>query len=206
MKNVIGVCGFIGCGKGTVGDILVSEYGYKKLSFADRLKDSAAVMFNWPRDLLEGDTKESRDWREQPDPFWSTELGYEMTPRLALQLLGTDCMRKGFDNDIWVLTVKRHIMDNPNTKFVIPDVRFPNERSVIQSLNGEVWQVRRGEQPQWIDAAISDNENNITDKMKEYNVHESEWRWIAPDAEFNQIINNSGTLEDLHNIIKQLII
>ena len=50
------------------------------------------------------------------------------------------------------------------------------------------------------------SKNNITDKMKEYNVHESEWRWIAPDAEFNQIINNSGTLEDLHNIIKQLII
>ena len=70
---IIGVCGLIGGGKGTVGDILVDNYGFKKLSFADKLKDAVADMFDWDRDLLEGITDESRNWREKKDEFWSAE-------------------------------------------------------------------------------------------------------------------------------------
>ena len=65
--KVIGVCGLIGGGKGTVADILVGEFGFEKLSFADSLKDMIASIFGWRRELLEGDTKESREWREQVD-------------------------------------------------------------------------------------------------------------------------------------------
>jgi adenylate kinase family enzyme len=71
-RKIIGICGFIGSGKGTVADTLVNEYGYTKLSFADTLKDGVAAVFNWDRKLLEGDTKDSRDWRETPDTFWTT--------------------------------------------------------------------------------------------------------------------------------------
>jgi adenylate kinase family enzyme len=59
-RKVIGICGFIGCGKGTVGDILVEQYGFTKISFADRLKDTASTLFDWPRDMIEGNTPESR--------------------------------------------------------------------------------------------------------------------------------------------------
>ena len=62
---IIGVCGLIGGGKGTVGDILVEQYDFKKLSFADKLKDAVAEMFDWDRALLEGITDESRNWREK---------------------------------------------------------------------------------------------------------------------------------------------
>ena len=41
---IIGICGLIGCGKGTVGDILVDDYGFTKLSFADKLKDGVATV------------------------------------------------------------------------------------------------------------------------------------------------------------------
>ena len=58
---IIGICGLIGCGKGTVGDILVDDYGFTKLSFADKLKDGVATVFNWDRAMLEGDTVESRE-------------------------------------------------------------------------------------------------------------------------------------------------
>ena len=41
---IIGICGLIGSGKGTVADILV-ERNYKKISFADKLKDGVAEVF-----------------------------------------------------------------------------------------------------------------------------------------------------------------
>ena len=110
-RKIIGLCGFIGSGKGTVADILVDDYGFTKIGLADRVKDTAAIMFNWPREMIEGNTPESREWREQPDEWWSDELGYELTPRMAMQRLGTDCMRKGLDDRIWVLMVKKTIQE-----------------------------------------------------------------------------------------------
>lgn len=205
MGKVIGVCGFIGSGKGTVGDILVEEYGYEKISFADRLKDAAAVLYGWPRALLEGDTKSSREWREQPDEFWTQELGRETTPRLVLQLMGTDCMRNGFDDNVWVLIVKQQILQHPEKNWVIPDVRFFNERQIIRDLSGEVWRVDRGDPPEWIGKAISDNRYETTWMTDYPDVHESEWRWIDYDSEFNRIVKNDGSVEALHEKVRAMI-
>jgi hypothetical protein len=68
---IIGLCGAQGSGKDTVANILISEYGFVKLTFASTLKDVVAILFSWPRDLLEGLTEESRLWRETVDDFWS---------------------------------------------------------------------------------------------------------------------------------------
>ena len=112
---IIGICGLIGSGKGTVADILVENHNFQKLSFADKLKDGVASVFDWDRDMLEGDTDRSRIWREKEDEFWSNETGMSVTPRLILQLFGTDCMRNGFYDGIWVSLVKKQILENPNT-------------------------------------------------------------------------------------------
>ena len=105
-NRVIGLCGFIGSGKGTVGEILVEEHGFVRLSFAKRLKDAVGHLFNWDRELLEGVTKESREWREKVDPFWTSEFGFEVTPRLVLQRFGSECMRQGLHDNIWISMVK----------------------------------------------------------------------------------------------------
>jgi len=194
MNNVIGICGLIGSGKGTVADILVENHNYQKLSFADKLKDGVASVFGWDRELLEGDTDRSRIWREKTDEFWTTETGREITPRLVLQLFGTDCMRNGFFDGIWVSLVKQHILDNPDANWVIPDVRFPNEVNMIQSVKGEVWQVVRGDLPAWF-LDMRDNNVQPTD------VHPSEWAWIQPDEEFNKIMHNNGTLQELEKLV-----
>ena len=77
---IIGICGLIGSGKGSVADILVQEHNYKKISFADKLKDGVASVFGWDRQMLEGDNAESVKWREQKDEFWTKETGNEITP------------------------------------------------------------------------------------------------------------------------------
>lgn len=190
---IIGICGLIGSGKGTVADVLVEEHGFEKISFADKLKDAVALMFDWDRKMLEGETSESRYWREQPDEFWTKETGKEITPRLVLQLFGTDCMRNGFYDGIWVSFVKKKILDNPGKSFVIPDVRFSNESEIIKGMNGKVWCVKRGPDPLWFrqyqDLGIEPQD-----------IHPSEWRWANTHFDFN--IYNEGTIQDLKNQVK----
>lgn len=187
---IIGVCGLIGSGKGTVADMLVAEHGFVKVSFADKLKDAVSEMFDWPRDMVEGDTNESREWREKVDEFWTKETGRQITPRLVLQEFGTECMRQGFYDGIWVSLVKKRILDNPTTNFVVPDTRFPNEIKMIQELGGKVWWVRREQLPGWfVDYRISAVEPN--------DIHSSEWAWGR--TSFDEIIDNNETVTELRN-------
>lgn len=193
---IIGICGLIGSGKGTVADILV-EQGFTKVSFADKLKDGVATIFGWDRALLEGDTDESREWREQADDFWTKETGRIITPRIVLQEFGTECMREGFDNGVWVSLLKKYLLDNPGY-YVVPDVRFRNEQNMIRDLGGEIWQVKRGEDPDWFAKAIFDNNNPETSNlMIDVDVHESEYKWIDVNTKFDSIIRNEGTIGEL---------
>ena len=193
---IIGICGLIGSGKGTVADTLVSTYDFKKLSFADKLKDAVSEMFGWPRQMLEGKTPQSRDWRERPDAFWSSEVGYDVTPRHVLQVFGTECMRQGFFDGIWVSLVKQKIQDNPDTNWVLPDTRFPNEVNMIKSIGGSVWCIQRGHNPQWFDDYKQHGK-------KPTDVHPSEWAWAH--SEFDHVIDNDTNKEDLEEKINYLI-
>ena len=58
------------------------------------------MLFDWPIDMLQGRTEESRAWREVVDEEWSEILGYEITPRMALQKIGTECCRNVFGENI----------------------------------------------------------------------------------------------------------
>lgn len=193
---IVGVCGLIGSGKGTVADILEKEHGFVKISFADSLKDAIAVVFSWDRALLEGDTEESRSWREQRDPWWANRLGYaELTPRWVLQMWGTEVCRQGFHPDIWIASIERKLQDYKKN-YVIPDTRFNNEIDMIQRLNGQVWCVKRGKDPEWFQKYQS---HHIIPE----NIHPSEWQWAL--STFNHTIQNNGSIELLKNTIRNLV-
>ena len=193
---IIGICGLIGSGKGTVADHLINQHNFQKISFADKLKDAVAEMFDWPRPMLEGVTPQSRGWRERPDLFWSNELGREITPRYVLQVFGTECMRQGFYDGIWVSLVKKKIQDNPTINWVIPDTRFPNEVDMIKTIGGSVWCVQRGDNPQWFNEYKN---NNVEPK----DIHPSEWAWAH--STFDHTIVNDSTVDDLRSAIADKI-
>jgi hypothetical protein len=193
---IIGICGLIGSGKGTVADVLVQKHKFTKISFADKLKDAVSDLFGWERGLLEGVTNQSRVWREQPDEFWSNEIGKDITPRYVLQKFGTECMRQGFYDDIWVSFVKKKLIAEPNKNWVIPDVRFPNEVKMIKSINGAVWCIRRNGNPKWFDDYRF---HNIIPK----DVHPSEYMWAR--SEFDYVVENNETKEDLETAITNLL-
>lgn len=194
---IVGVVGFIGSGKGTVGEIL-QEVGFVRESFAGQVKDVASAMFGWPRNLLEGDTTESRDFREKKDSFWSKKLSRDFSPRIALQLLGTEVGRDIFGPNFWIDTLEKKIGDKLNEKnYVITDVRFRNEAEWIAKNNGTIIEIRRGNMPHWYDIASQANKGSYKAEkfMEETGVHSSEWRWIG--LNIDHVIENNRTLEDL---------
>lgn len=206
---IIGACGFIGSGKGTFGEYLVKQHGWKSASFAKSLKDMVAAVFHWPRELLEGDTKESREWRETVDPWWSKKLGRTITPRWVLQNIGTDVMRNHFADDIWVLSLERELLDTTEN-VIVTDVRFPNEIETIRSMQGgvTVW-VRRGQLPEWYDMAQAANDPlflhapEAHDEMTKLDIHLSEWAWVGYPMDYT--IRNDGDLPDLYRQADMLL-
>jgi len=200
---LIGLVGFIGSGKGTVADLLVERHGYNKESFAGSVKDAVSTIFGWDRSLLEGDTIKSRAWREEPDAWWSKRMGKDFSPRLALQLMGTEAGREIFHSDLWIYSVERRI--NPDKNYVIADVRFPNEIKMIQDLGGKIVRVTRGQKPEWYDTALETNSKQGYYGMvaKYPEVHYSEWAWIGCDNDTT--ISNNGSLEDLIIVVDSLV-
>ena len=201
MSNLIGICGFIGSGKDTVAKMFV-EQGCVQDSFAAPLKDMCASIFGWQREMLEGDSMDSREFRETPDLYWTRKLGIDhFTPRLALQLLGTDIMRAHFSQDIWLNSLEYRIRRQRQDELcvVVSDARFKNELNLIKELGGVVIHVKRSELPEWYEVAVHANNGNVTAKhtmeTKYRHIHASEWKWVG--FEFDYEIENTGTLEDL---------
>jgi hypothetical protein len=197
---IIGLVGFIGSGKGTVGDIL-EQKGFIKDSFAKPLKDACAVMFGWSRELLEGDTEMSRKWREEPDSYWSEKFGREFTPREALQKMGTEAGRDVFHKDIWVISLLNRAKGKD---VVVTDVRFQNEIEYIQDNGGIVIRVKRGSDPDWfkhLEKIQLDTER--TKFMQHEHIHKSEWDWVG--CEFDYTIDNNGTIQYLGKDVERVL-
>jgi hypothetical protein len=208
MTRIVGLLGFIGSGKGTVATQLVEEYNFRQDSFAASLKDACAAMFDWPRHLLEGDTKESREYREVVDEWWAQQLGIpNFTPRYALQIMGTDVLRNNFHQDMWFLTLRNRIRKNPEQSVVISDVRFPNEIKFIQDQGGILIKVNRGVEPVWYETAVMANKGNSIAKNimeKTYSsAHLSEWAWVGSKIDYE--VNNNGSMEELNVQVQDIL-
>lgn len=160
-------------GKDTVADMLVQNYGFTKIAFADALKEGAQAVFGLTHDQLYGDLK------EEVDEFWQD------TPRNILQKMGTECMRRGYRDDIWIKALFRRIHaeeeESGESNWVIPDCRFPNEADAVKAHYGWLVKITRPEQ--------------VRDKIAT-KLHASETSMLAYDGWDDEILND-GFLEDL---------
>jgi hypothetical protein len=209
---IIGICGLIGSGKDTIADYLQNIHQFRRESFAHTLKDAVAAVFGWDRDMLEGRTRESREWREQEDPWWSDRLSMTVTPRLVLQVWGTEVARKSYHDDIWIASLENKLRKT-HDDVVISDCRFPNEIKAIKAAGGIVIRVVRGPEPVWFELAQTLNQGPTRNtawrlsknQLETYNVHASETAWIG--TEFDAIIdNNEDGMDNLFRQVKDLVL
>lgn len=225
MADIIALMGNKGAGKNTVADIIKDyETNYDDviiLSFADALKNAVSAIFNFRRDLLEGETKESREWRELEIPYLSDVMHHKVTPRYLLQILGTNILRKYLYEDIWVdsVLVKIHILeeqakkDHKRNLYIITDCRFRNEIYKVSQSGNNVKFVeidRRSRNSYFYNLAYK--YNNTTNPFirlycsyKLRKVHRSEWDWIGVVKD-PILLYNIGTLENLEELVKSTLI
>lgn len=216
----VAICGFQGSGKDTMASILVSKYGYVQFSFASILKDIIALLFQWDRRMLDGTSNESRIWREEVDEWWATHLQIpHLTPRWVLQHIGTDVFRNQFHKDIWILHMKRKIIEFQNemyvgnmNRIVISDCRFPNEFELLNELGFQIIHIQRGVLPRWFlklqDGDIEEHDLAIdSDVDHNLKIHPSEYSfafYISNQLDNVTHIYNDSTIDDLKETIAKL--
>ena len=172
-KTIIGFGHQMGVGKDAAAEFLVDKYGFKQLKFADTLKDVCCTVFGWDRYQLE-----DQNFKATEDSFW------EITPRRALQLVGTDAMRNNLRQDIWVKALERKIRATYHQNYVITDVRFPNEAEAILRWGGHVIRIDR---PGY--SSTDPNQHASETALLDYP------KWTCS-------IDNDGTVEDLQKKVK----
>ena len=170
--NTIGLVGYSQSGKDTVADILVKNYGYTRVAFADKIREFLyglnPMVACSPTGYLQ-DLVNLVGWDAAKQ---------EPQVRRLLQDLGNSA-RKTIDENVWVTLALGNI--DVNKRVVITDVRFENEAMMIKLMGGQLWRVKRvGVGP------VNDH------------VSESELEGYKVD----QIFVNNGTIEDLEALIK----
>lgn len=187
---VIGFAGRCRSGKTILSEVC-EKYGYQRLSFALPLKQLCADILdisidelnrakneNIPIEITIGkDVCEILSEETNIPIETTTEIcdgKYLHTVRDMLQFIGTDYIRK-YNSDWHVNRIREMIEDNVN--YVIDDVRFPNEKRMIEQLGGDCWFVTR---------TTLDNVSN----------HESETSITWKDC-MNKVIVNNSTLNEL---------
>lgn len=160
-------------GKGEVASWLVRRHGFIEAAFADALKHACREIFGLTESQLYGDQK------DRLDPFWDD------TPRNILQKVGTECLRRGYRDDVWIKALERELRDpaSPETvdvDWVVSDVRFPNEAEAIHRWGGRLVKIERPDAP-----SIATGQHASEIALE---------KWGGWDYR----ILNTGTLGDLH--------
>ncbi|MBR18718.1 MAG: hypothetical protein CMA64_00980 [Euryarchaeota archaeon] len=202
---IVGLVGFIGSGKDTVAKQFESR-GFARDSFAAPLKDAVSSIFNWPREMLEGDSDKSRAFREMRDTWWSSKLeDKQFTPRWALQYIGTEILRDQFNHNIWLHSLENRYMATGRKQTVVSDCRFKNEVGLIKTLGGYVVRVKRGNEPHWYEMAqeAATGDKFAQHSLYEMGVHQSEWDWVNTRVDFT--VDNSSSIENLSTSVESIV-
>lgn len=203
MKYIIGVNGLARHGKDTVSQMLeeLLPYRTKQARYATPLKFISAYVFGLSQHDLESTEGKNR----------VVEGGYGLTSRQIQQKVGTESFRDVFDDNIWLDFMDRNI-DTSVSVYIKPDVRFRNEidhthqqakKFGCRGFNIQVIDPRRvtEEQDRAIIAQFLDG--NLVEGVQ-IGGHRSEVLW--PKTLFDYTIVNDGSLLDLENKVRQMIV
>ena len=198
-------------------NILVSSVVPEIKKYADKLKDIVCILLSCTREQLEDrNFKENllgEEWWYYIHPINGDMIPYinsdslynetstliKLTPRLLLQLLGTECGRQIIHPNIWVnatminyditnlYELQSHVESEPKyPNWIITDVRFPNEADAITKHGG-----------------INIRINKLGDGIYEQLLHASETS--LDNYKFDYVVNH-GTIEALIEQVREILI
>ena len=152
---IIGINGYAGSGKDTVGEIIKQLQPYERWEikkFAGKLKEVASIILGIPTAMFE-----HQEFKKKTLPQMWSNHGMPMTVRDFLQKLGTDGLREGLHPNTWVNALmtdyKEQVVNIMNDEgyqledrypnWVITDCRFPNEATAIKNQGGVIIRINR---------------------------------------------------------------
>ena len=189
---IIALSGYARSGKDEAAKVLVEEFGFRQVAFADKLRDvlyqlnpvvvaDAKYHGMVPPPDYDGPVYQRLQWVIEK---WGWD-GYKSSPfsievRSLLQRMGTEAGRQTLWDSIWIDAALKGI--GLDEDVVISDGRFINEFEAVRNIGGEVWRIERpGVGPA--------------------NDHPSELEALTYDK-FALFIINDGNLEDYKETIK----
>ena len=169
------------------------QSGWEIKKFAGKLKQIASLLTGIPiqkfedqefKKTLLGPEWSRRELYESKAPWIAVGeyIDVPMSVREFLQKLGTESLRTGLHENVWLNALFADY--TPESKWIITDVRFPNEAESIKSRGGIIIRVDRP-------------------GLKALNDHPSEKS--MDDYKFDYRITNSSSLENLMPIVGTIL-
>ena len=172
--DLIGLTGYAQSGKDTVAQFLVNKYGYRRIAFADKIRD---FLYDLNPQIKVGYDGVSNIRILVDNDGWDTTKQIPQVRQL-LQDIGVSA-RNIFGENFWVDQALESI--KPGEKVVVTDVRFNNEADHVKLMGGQIWRIRRP-------GVTSVNSHISETQMDGYKV--------------DQIFLNSGSLDELEVLLK----
>lgn len=177
---IVGLCGYARSGKDETAKVLVEEFGFTRIAFADKLRE---FMYALNPPVLSTRPGEVSTVKEVIDTYgWNgyKESEYGQHLRELIQRLGTEAGRETLWDSIWIDAALNNL--NPDGRFVVCDMRFENEMNAVVDRGGvTVRIIRAGVGP--------------------VNNHPSETSLDQSNFDFKII--NDGSLDDFHHKVRR---
>lgn len=193
--EIIALSGYARAGKDEAAAVLVEEFGFIRVAFADKLREMLYALNPYVKGEYELDVSEEgledfdkmnivdhRTVQEVIDYYgWD---GYKDSPfsvdlRRLLQRLGTEAGRQTLWDSIWIDAALTGLPED--AKVVVSDARFFNEFDAVRQRGGYVWRIDR-------------------DGVGPANDHKSETEAVDYPY-FSLFLKNNGTLAEWKQLV-----
>lgn len=179
---LIGLCGYAGAGKDTAAQVLIDEFFFQRIAFADPIKGALLALDPFVPGNTEGSFTRLSEFQKDQD--WAQVKEYPEVRRL-MQIIGTEVGRNLFDPDIWVKLAEAKLLSTMSVGHtVITDVRFPNEARLIKKHRGVLVRVSR--------PGFGPVNEHVSDRASE--------NWT-----YDHQLVNEGDISALHEKARQLV-
>ena len=181
---IISISGKIGSGKDTIAEIIKQEMpgaGWEVKKFAGKLKEIATLLTSIPIEKFE-----DQNFKQTllPSQWNSGICNCPMSVRDFLQRLGTEAMRTGLHENVWVNALMSDYQTELN--WIITDTRFPNEIDACVNRKAITILVQR------------DSSNHAG------TAHASETALDRYD-QWYYIIDNTGSIQNLRRKVQEIL-